>query len=100
MTLVKRNKRVALHLPVEVRGEDVSGTRFTELTHSVNISGGGILFESHRQIPIGARLACASSSRSCFATISAIATRTRPGRSCAAWSSSRDARRGASVRGS
>jgi c-di-GMP-binding flagellar brake protein YcgR len=57
MTLVKRNKRVALHLPVEVRGEDASGTRFTELTHSVNVSGGGILFESHRQIPIGARLA-------------------------------------------
>ena len=57
MSLVKRNKRVALHLPVEVRGEDASGTRFTELTHSINVSGGGILFESHRHILVGARVA-------------------------------------------
>ena len=56
MPLVGRNKRVNLHLPVEVQGEDAAGKRFTELTHSVNVSGGGILFESHRQVPIGARL--------------------------------------------
>jgi len=56
MSLIQREKRVGLHLPVEVRGEDASGARFTELTRSVNVSGGGILFESHRQIPVGTRL--------------------------------------------
>jgi hypothetical protein len=56
MSLIQREKRVGLHLPVEVHGEDVSGARFTEVTRSVNVSGGGILFESHRQIPIGTRL--------------------------------------------
>jgi hypothetical protein len=56
MTLVSRKKRVPLRLPVEVRGEDASGLRFTELTRSLNVGAGGILFESNRQIPIGARL--------------------------------------------
>ena len=56
MSLVEREKRVGLHLPVEVRGEDGSGARFTEYTRSVNVSGGGICFESHRQIAVGARL--------------------------------------------
>jgi PilZ domain len=56
MGLVEREKRVTLHLPVEVRGEDVGGVRFTEHTRSVNVSGGGICFESHRQLAIGARL--------------------------------------------
>lgn len=56
MRLAKRNKRVELRLPVEVRGEDAAGAAFTELTQTVNVSGGGILFESHRPIPIGARL--------------------------------------------
>ena len=40
MSLVEREKRVALHLPVEVRGEDVAGVRFTEHTRSLNVSGG------------------------------------------------------------
>lgn len=52
----ERTKRVGLHLPVEVRGCDETGTRFTELTRSVNVSGGGILFESHRPIAVGDRL--------------------------------------------
>jgi c-di-GMP-binding flagellar brake protein YcgR len=56
MSLVEREKRVALNLPVEVRGEDVAGARYTEHTRSVNVSGGGICFESHRQVAIGARL--------------------------------------------
>ena len=56
MSLIQREKRVGLHLPVEVRGEDAAGSRFTEVTRSVNVSGGGILFESHRKIPIGTRL--------------------------------------------
>jgi hypothetical protein len=56
MSLVEREKRVGLHLPVEVRGEDSAGLRFTEFTRSVNVSGGGICFESHRPISVGARL--------------------------------------------
>lgn len=56
MKLAEREKRVALNLPVEVRGEDSSGERFTELTRSLNISGGGICFESHRQLVVGSRL--------------------------------------------
>jgi hypothetical protein len=56
MGLTEREKRVALHLPVEVRGEDGAGVRFTEHTRSLNVSGGGICFESHRQIAVGAHL--------------------------------------------
>jgi hypothetical protein len=56
MSLVEREKRVSLNLPVEVRGEDAGGARFTEYTRSVNVSGGGICFESHRAIAVGARL--------------------------------------------
>ena len=56
MSALQRKKRVGLHLPVEVSGRDASGARFTELTRSVNVSGGGILFESHRPIAMGDRL--------------------------------------------
>lgn len=56
MQLADRQKRMTLNLPVEVRGEDVRGSRFTELTRSVNVSGGGLLFESHHQLAVGSRL--------------------------------------------
>jgi hypothetical protein len=56
MRMVERDKRVGLHLPVEVRGEDEKGRPFTELTCSINVSGGGILFESHRPLQVGSRL--------------------------------------------
>jgi hypothetical protein len=56
MSLIEREKRMGLHLPVEVRGEDGAGARFTEYTRSINVSGGGICFESHRTIAVGARL--------------------------------------------
>ena len=59
MSVAQRRKRVGLNLPVEVRGRDEAGTRFTELTRSVNVSGGGILFESHRQVAVGDRLTLA-----------------------------------------
>jgi len=52
----QRRKRVGLNLPVEVRGRDLSGTRFIEVTRSVNVSGGGILFEIHRPVEVGDRL--------------------------------------------
>jgi len=56
MTLVEREKRMSLHLPVEVRGEDAGGLRFTEYTRSVNVSGGGICFESRARLPVGVAL--------------------------------------------
>ena len=56
MSLIQREKRVGLQLPVEVQGEDAAGAAFTELTRSLNVSGGGICFESHRQVAVGARL--------------------------------------------
>ena len=57
MTMVEREKRMGLHLPVEVRGEDAGGVRFTEYTRSVNISGGGVSFTSPREFKDGDRLA-------------------------------------------
>ena len=56
MSLLEREKRVPLNLPVEVRGEDVAGVHFTEQTRSLNVSGGGICFESQRTLAVGARL--------------------------------------------
>jgi hypothetical protein len=52
----RRQKRVGLHLPLTVSGRDPGGNRFTEVTRSLNVSGGGILFESHRPIAVGDRL--------------------------------------------
>jgi hypothetical protein len=56
MTVYQREKRVGLQLPVKVQGEDAAGVPFDEATRSVNVSGGGICFESQRQVEIGARL--------------------------------------------
>jgi len=56
MPLTSREKRVMLQLPVEVRGEDARGAPFTERTRSLNVSGGGICFESRRPLAIGARV--------------------------------------------
>ena len=55
-TITEREKRVGLHLPLEVRGEDASGAPFAESTRSVNVSGGGLCFESARPLVVGARL--------------------------------------------
>src|SRR5258708_40274207 len=54
--LQDREKRVALHLPVEVKGQDTSGAAFEEATQSLNISGGGICFESGQKVTAGSRL--------------------------------------------
>lgn len=54
-----REKRVGLHLPVEVSGQDAAGASFHESARSLNISGGGILFESRRHLLVGARLTLA-----------------------------------------
>jgi hypothetical protein len=53
---VDREKRLGLHLPVEVTGADAAGHAFTESTRSLNISGGGICFESAHHILVGTRV--------------------------------------------
>jgi PilZ domain-containing protein len=53
---VDREKRLGLHLPMEVSGTEASGHAFTESTRSVNISGGGICFESARHLLVGTRV--------------------------------------------
>src|SRR5262245_52365302 len=51
-----RERRVGLHLPVDVSGRDSMGRSFREKTKSLNISGGGICFESGQQLEVGSRL--------------------------------------------
>ena len=55
-TPTERERRRGLRLPLEVRGRDAVGRSFSESTHSVNISGGGLCFESGHKLSIGARL--------------------------------------------
>jgi hypothetical protein len=55
-TIEQREKRVGLHLPLDVSGQDAAGSPFAERTRSLNISGGGIGFECSRQLLVGARL--------------------------------------------
>ena len=56
VTRTDREKRVGLHLPLDVAGQDASGAAFQESTRSLNISGGGILFETRRHLLVGSRL--------------------------------------------
>jgi hypothetical protein len=56
MKIIARERRVDLHLPMEVTGMDVRGEEFEESTRTFNISGGGICFESQRNILVGQRL--------------------------------------------
>src|SRR5262245_18732866 len=52
----ERERRRGLRLPVEVRGRDAVGRSFNETTSSLNVSGGGICFESSQKLSIGSRL--------------------------------------------
>ena len=56
MTLADRQKRVGLHLPLDVDGRDAGGARFNETTRTLNVSGGGLAFETGRDLPMGSRL--------------------------------------------
>lgn len=55
-TPTDRERRRGLRLPLEVRGKDAVGRSFRESTHTRNVSGGGICFESGQKLLIGARL--------------------------------------------
>lgn len=51
-----RSRRLGLSLPVEVWGEEDDGSAFHESAHTLNISGGGLCFETARRLAFGARL--------------------------------------------
>jgi hypothetical protein len=55
-SLVGRARRLALRLSVDVSGQDAGGASFVESTHTLNLSGGGVCFESHQQLLVGSRL--------------------------------------------
>jgi len=56
VTITQRQKRIGLSLPLEVSGQSSSGARFTKATRSLNVSGGGICFESDLNMLVGSRL--------------------------------------------
>ena len=56
MNEARREKRAPLKLAVEVSGEDASGAEFTHPARTINISGGGVCFESPRNLLVGTRL--------------------------------------------
>jgi hypothetical protein len=53
----ERERRMGLHLTLGVRGRDERGRAFTETTRSLNVSGGGLCFESVNKLEVGGRLA-------------------------------------------
>jgi hypothetical protein len=52
----RREKRVGLRLPLEVSGQDAGGVAFAHAAQTLNISGGGVCFETPRNLLVGARL--------------------------------------------
>lgn len=54
--ITERSKRVTLHLPLDVSGQEQTGATFAESTETENISGGGLCFETHRVLGVGSRL--------------------------------------------
>ena len=56
MNLATRPKRVGLHLPLVVGGREAGGTKFFDQTRTLNVSGGGLAFETGRDLPMGSRL--------------------------------------------
>lgn len=56
MTMTARERRLGLHLPVQVAGVDTAGVAFGESTRSLNISARGIAFECRHHLAIGTRI--------------------------------------------
>ena len=52
----RREKRVQVHLPVEIRGTDRNGAQFQETTTSENLCRGGVAFTLSRDLDMGAML--------------------------------------------
>lgn len=53
---IDREKRLGLHLPLDLSGSDAAGHEFTEETRTLNISGGGICFESSNHLLVGSAI--------------------------------------------
>jgi hypothetical protein len=56
MSLATRPKRVGLHLPLNVDGREAGGAKFSDSTRTLNVSGGGLAFETGRDLQMGSRL--------------------------------------------
>jgi c-di-GMP-binding flagellar brake protein YcgR len=52
----RRERRVALRLPMQIRGKDAEGAAFEESTKSENLCRGGAAFLLRRKLPQGATL--------------------------------------------
>jgi len=52
----RRERRVDMRLPMQVRGMDTDGATFEERTRSVNICRGGVAFVTRRKLGAGASL--------------------------------------------
>ena len=55
-TIVQREPRRGMRLPLNVSGRDARGAPFAERAQTVNVSGGGLCFEAVRALPVGSRL--------------------------------------------
>jgi PilZ domain len=55
-TIIQREQRRGIRLPLNVSGVDGRGTPFADRAQTVNISGGGVCFEAVRRLPVGSRL--------------------------------------------
>jgi len=54
--ITEREKRVGLHLSLNVSGHEAGGAPFAESSRSVNVSGGGLCFETRCTLVVGARV--------------------------------------------
>jgi hypothetical protein len=52
----RREKRVGLRLSLDVSGQDAGGVAFAHSAQTINISGGGVCFETPRHLVAGTRL--------------------------------------------
>jgi hypothetical protein len=55
-TLIDRERRRGLRLPLTFSGRDARGSTFAERAQTVNVSGGGVCFEAVRRLPVGSRV--------------------------------------------
>ena len=52
----RRERRVPVHLPIVVRGTDLTGFSFEERTSSENLCRGGAAFTTHYPLNLGSQL--------------------------------------------
>src|SRR5215813_10759464 len=54
--ITSRERRISLHLSLELTGVDAAGAPFVEATRSLNLSGGGVLFETVQHLLVGSEV--------------------------------------------